>query len=53
VLGQGEVLVEPRQVGGAELYRVRLGPWPDRAAAEAARRRVAALGFSDAIIAPR
>jgi rare lipoprotein A len=53
ILSQGPVAVSAVRVGGAELYRVRLGPWPDRSRAEAARRRVAALGFHDAIIAPR
>ncbi|MBL8550444.1 MAG: SPOR domain-containing protein [Hyphomonadaceae bacterium] len=53
VRSHGEVVVEPRRVGASELYRVRLGPWPDRARAELARRQVAALGFGDAIIAPR
>jgi cell division septation protein DedD len=35
-----------RPVGA--LYRVRVGPWPSREAAEAARATVVDLGFADA-----
>ncbi|QYF88280.1 septal ring lytic transglycosylase RlpA family protein [Brevundimonas sp. PAMC22021] len=40
--------VSAANVGGRELYRVLVGPWPDANAAEAARQSVVARGYADA-----
>lgn len=42
-----------RSAGGAELFRVRVGPWTSRAEADAARRQLAALGYAETIVAAR
>jgi rare lipoprotein A len=49
--GPGRIETERR--AGAALHVVRLGPWPSRAAAEAARSRAADAGFRDAVIIAR
>jgi rare lipoprotein A len=50
----GPVVVDIRQTAaGAELFRVRLGPWSSRAEADAARQTLAALGYGEAVIAAR
>jgi rare lipoprotein A len=46
----GPASIEPAIVGGVSLYRVRLGPWPLREEAEAARAAAEALGFAGAKI---
>jgi cell division protein FtsN len=51
--GEGEVLLDRREVAGGTLHRVRLGGWATRAEAEAARVRVAELGFAGAVVAAR
>ena len=43
--------VMPVKSGGATLYRVRIGPWPDRANAEAVLRNVKTLAPGAAIVA--
>lgn len=48
----GPVAVDVRQASsGAELFRVRVGPWNSREEAESARRDVASLGYGEAVIA--
>ena len=42
--------VSAANVGGRELYRVLVGPWPDANAAEAARQSVVARGYADAAL---
>lgn len=42
-----------RTAADGELFRVRVGPWPTRAQANAARRRLVSLGFPDAFVAAR
>jgi rare lipoprotein A len=37
-------------VGGAPLYRVRIGPFPDRSTADAAARRLAARGYASVLV---
>jgi rare lipoprotein A len=50
----GPVVVDVRRSGsGAELFRVRVGPWTNREEADAARRSVANLGYGESIIAAR
>ena len=49
--GTGEGAILPVERGGATLYRVVLGGFPDEAAAETARESVAARGFADARVA--
>ncbi|MBS0384094.1 MAG: septal ring lytic transglycosylase RlpA family protein [Proteobacteria bacterium] len=50
----GQVAVDVRRdAAGAELFRVRVGPFPNRGAAEAARRSVVSLGYPEStIVAP-
>jgi rare lipoprotein A len=48
VAAAGPVSVEPAIVGGASLFRVRLGPWATREEAEQARAAAAGLGFPGA-----
>lgn len=48
----GSANIRPMERGGATLYRVMVGPWSDQDAAQAARSRVAALGFGDARVVP-
>lgn len=47
----GDASVTPVAAAGRALYRVRLGPWPDAATAEAARAAAVAKGFAGARIA--
>ena len=49
----GPVLVDVRDTANGELFRVRVGPWPSRAEAEAARQTLATLGYPDAVVAVR
>ena len=49
----GPVSVDVRTTARGELFRVRVGPWPSRQDADAALQTVAALGFSDAVVAAR
>jgi cell division septation protein DedD len=44
----GAVLIDTIERQSGALYRVRVGPWPSRDAAEAARASVVELGFADA-----
>lgn len=48
----GRTDVRSAESGGRLLHRVTVGPWDGADAAEAARRRAAALGFADARVAP-
>jgi rare lipoprotein A len=48
----GPVLLDTRRsAAGAELFRVRLGPWQTRAQAEAARQSLAAMGYGESVVA--
>lgn len=48
----GPALVDTRQTAaGAELFRVRVGPWATREEAAAAQRVVADLGYAEAVLA--
>jgi rare lipoprotein A len=49
----GEARIETTQARGRPVYRVRLGPWFDRAQAEAVRTRLLSSGYPDAVIAAR
>lgn len=50
----GPVVVDVRRnAAGAELFRVRVGPWNSREEADAARRELAALGYGETIVAAR
>jgi rare lipoprotein A len=50
----GPVIVDTRTTAsGAELFRVRVGPWPTREEADAARRSLGALGYADSVVAAR
>jgi rare lipoprotein A len=50
----GQATVDTRRAAsGAELFRVRLGPFASRDEADAARSRVAALGYGEAVVAGR
>jgi rare lipoprotein A len=51
VAGAGSASVETRAGAGGAVHRVRLGPFSDRAVADAARVQIAALGFAGAIVA--
>lgn len=53
VNGAGPVTVDIRQTASGELFRVRVGPWASRGEADAARRTLSDLGYSDAVIATR
>jgi rare lipoprotein A len=53
VQSAGPVVVDTRQTAAGELFRVRVGPWGSREEAEAARRSVATLGYSEAVLASR
>jgi rare lipoprotein A len=46
----GPVSIQPAEIGGVSLYRVRLGPWSSRKEAEQARSAAEALGFAGAKI---
>jgi len=47
----GPTAVDVRTTANGELFRVRVGPWNSREEAEAARQRVAALGYAEAVVA--
>lgn len=47
----GPVLVDIRPTASGELYRVRVGPWGTREEADAARRQLSALGYSESAVA--
>jgi rare lipoprotein A len=50
----GPVVVDVRRTAsGAELFRVRVGPWASLDDADAARRELAALGYAETIVAAR
>jgi len=50
----GPVVVDVRSsASGAELFRVRVGPWNTAAEADAARRELARLGYGETIVAAR
>jgi cell division protein FtsN len=49
----GPVLVDIRDTPNGELFRVRVGPWRNREEADAARGRLASLGYADAVVAAR
>lgn len=51
VASAGPVNVDTRQTTSGELFRVRMGPFPSRDAAEAARIQVADLGYREAVLA--
>lgn len=54
VSSAGPVSVDVRRSSsGAELFRVRVGPWASAVEAEEARRTLAALGYADAIVTAR
>jgi peptidoglycan lytic transglycosylase len=49
----GPVVVDIRQTGNGELYRVRVGPWNSREEAEAAQRSLAGLCYGQTVVTPR
>jgi rare lipoprotein A len=50
----GPVVVDVRRnAAGAELFRVRVGPWQSVEEADAARRELAAMGYGETILAAR
>jgi rare lipoprotein A len=50
----GPVVVDVRQVAsGAELFRVRVGPYVSREEADAARRTLSSMGYGETIVASR
>lgn len=50
----GPVVVDVRRsASGTELFRVRVGPWNSEGEADAARRRLAAMGYGETILAAR
>jgi rare lipoprotein A len=50
----GPVVVDVRRsASGAELFRVRVGPWNSAAEADEARRELAAMGYGETIVAAR
>lgn len=54
VAAAGPVVVDTRtSASGAELFRVRVGPWTSREEADAARRTLGALGYGDSVVAAR
>lgn len=54
VAAAGPVVVDIRETAtGTELFRVRVGPWATREAADDARRTLASLGHADAVLAAR
>ncbi len=54
VSAAGAAVVDTRTTAsGAELFRVRLGPWNSREEADAARRSLSTLGYSDSVVASR
>lgn len=53
VSAAGPVNVDTRQTAAGELFRVRMGSFPSRGEAEAARMQVADLGYREAVLASR
>lgn len=54
VSAAGPVVVDTRTTAsGAELFRVRVGPWASAEEAEAARRTLGTLGYADSVVAAR
>ena len=54
VASVGPVDVDVRRApSGAELFRVRVGPWSTMAEAEAARRALADLGYAESVVTAR
>lgn len=54
VSAAGPVVVDTRTTAsGAELFRVRVGPWASREEADAARRTLGSLGYAESVVASR
>jgi len=54
VAAAGPVVVDIRNTAsGAELFRVRVGPWASREEADAARQTLSSLGYGDSVVAAR
>jgi rare lipoprotein A len=54
VAAAGPVVMDVRQMAsGAELFRVRVGPWASAAEADTARADLARLGYGDSVVASR
>ncbi|MCA8885923.1 MAG: septal ring lytic transglycosylase RlpA family protein [Hyphomonadaceae bacterium] len=54
VSAAGPVVVDTRTTAsGAELFRVRVGPWASREEADAARRTLSTLGYAESVVAAR
>ncbi len=54
VSAAGPVVVDTRNTAsGAELFRVRVGPWGSREEADAARRTLSTLGYAESVVASR
>lgn len=54
VSAAGPVVVDTRTMAsGAELFRVRVGPWASREEADAARRQLSTLGYGESVVASR
>ena len=51
--GSTDATISEAVVGGETFYRVRVGPYPDRGAAEAGARRLAARGYLAVVVADR
>ncbi|MEQ1491728.1 MAG: septal ring lytic transglycosylase RlpA family protein, partial [Terricaulis sp.] len=54
VSAAGPVVVDTRNTAsGAELFRVRVGPWASREEADAARQTLSTLGYGESVVASR
>jgi cell division protein FtsN len=54
VAAAGPVVMDVRTTAsGAELFRVRVGPWNSREEADAARQTLSSIGYGDSVIAAR
>jgi rare lipoprotein A len=54
VAAAGPVVMDVRTTAsGAELFRVRVGPWGSREEADAARQTLSSLGYGDSVVAAR
>lgn len=54
VSAAGPVVVDTRTTAsGAELFRVRVGPWASREEADSARRTLSTLGYAESVVAAR
>jgi rare lipoprotein A len=54
VAAAGPVVMDVRTTAsGAELFRVRVGPWDSREEADAARLTLSSLGYGDSVVAAR